>query len=131
MWFSTGLFTRLIYVVGVLAYPLLAALPSNDRVTTIGLLLIPTLLVLTWPKTIALDAQGVTELSWGGLRRRKAKWSDVMHAIRIETDEELEVQLILERGKPIRHTKLHVDRTRFIHEAGRHVEVLGGPPKVM
>ena len=130
-WFSTGLFTRLVYIAGVLAYPAIAALPSNGRVTTVGLLLLPALLVITWPRTIVLDGRGVTELLWGGLRRRRAEWPDVMHAIRMETDEELEVHLILNQCKPIKHTKLHVDRSGFIREVSKHAEVFGGPPRVL
>lgn len=137
-WFNTGLFTRFVYFVGMLVCVAGVALPSsewvvaaNDWLTTAVFVLLICLAVLTWPKTIVVDVNGVTELSWGGLRRRKVDWNDVMHAVRIETDEELEVHLIPRHGKPIKHTKLHVDRTRFIREVGKHVEVFGGPPKVL
>jgi len=138
LWFNVGSFTRTIYVAGILVCVAGVLLPSSDWVvasddwvTTGVFLFMVGLAVLTWPRTIVLDDKGVTEFLWGGLRRRKAEWSDIVHAVRLESDEDLEIQLILGNGKVIKHTKLHVDRTRFIHEVSRHVQIVGGPPRVL
>ena len=119
----------LVFVAGVTLPSSKWVIAADDWLTTVGFLAMIGVAVLTWPRTIVLDSRGATELLCGGLRRRTAKWADVMHAIRIETDEELEVQLILKTRQAIKHTKLHVDRDRFIREVSQHVEVLGGPPE--
>lgn len=136
--FGTGVFTRVAYFVGVLVCVAGVVLPSSDWVvssgdwlTTAVFLSLIGLALLSWPRVIVLDQWGITEVCWGGLHHRKAAWSNVMHAIRVESDSELEVRLILRRGKAITHTKQHVDRDRFIEEVGKHVEVLGGPPRIM
>ena len=121
--YAVGWFVRSIYLVGVFAYPVLAAMPSNDRFTAAGLLIIPITLVVTWPKTIVLNEQGVTELRWGGLLKRSVVWSNVMHGVRIQTSQESEVQLILGRGSPIVHSKYHVDRSGFVREISKHTQV--------
>ena len=129
--FPVGLFTRVVYLIALPGAVAVAVLDSDDWVTSGGLLAFAGLWIATWPRTIVLDDQGVKELIWGGLRRRVAAWPEVLHAIRMEVESEREVHLILQSGKVIKHTRLHIDRDRFIREVGKHVEVLGGPPRVL
>lgn len=136
LWFPAGVFIRYAYIAGTLLYTAMIVLPgtrwvtnSGGWVTDAGFLALMALTISTWPTSILLDREGVTELRWGGLRRRRCIWSDVLHAVRIETDREREVQLILKAGSPIVHTAIHIDRDRFINEVQKYVEIFGGPPR--
>jgi len=137
LWFPVSTLLRVIYLFALIFFGGMAVWNasgvgmSGGPFVTFGFLAFSSLVVAIWPTAVGVDDQGVTEIRWGGLLCRRVPWKEVLHAVRIEIAQERKVQLILDRGKPITHSEMHVDRERFIREVSKHVEVFGGPPRVL
>ena len=127
--FQHGYIARASYFLATAVCVIGGIFSTDDHVVTIVLFGFALAFLTTWPRTIALDDSQIMEIGWGGLYRKHALWEDVTSAIRLESESEREVLIGLRNGKMIKHTEFHIDRDRFISEVGKHIKVLGGPPR--